>query len=337
MKRDYCCYCKEDLTDDNAVGGSFICKECQKLIYKEIEGRNGCHLAIFLTCAAVNLPCIPKLGKGVEETAEPWETYVDKLASNNKLEKNTQYTTFFDGITDIRKVFGKEMTEKDFAKYLDYEQKRFAVLAGTPEQRERWGTGELCKGLPLTDELYCELDEQREIWLGRYKGQIVTPPLEQSIITICKRNKVADFLIETGAYNDAAKVQKMVDELMASEQMRKKDEKPIEQFRLDAWIDAFEKSGLMKNNDFLTFPEMEESLMKIMRGRGYNQTLDVVHQLEKNIINNQRRNDDKQTIFELPENMKVVDELHEFVEEETAEEKHRKKYAKLPKVRIEGE
>lgn len=334
-KKDYCCYCKTDLTDKNSVGGSFICIDCQKQIYRELEARNGCHIAIFLTCASVNLPCLPEIApKNIEEKEDSWQAYIDALSENDKLEKRDRFATFFDGIADMRKIFGSELSQEDFTKYIVYENKIAKSLTGTPEQRERWGQGELCRGLEFTDELYNDLDAQYEIWVGRYKGQTITPPLEQSIITICKRNKVIDFLIEQGLYVDASKVQAMVENLMASEQMRKKDEKPVENFMPDAWISAFEKSGYMENGDFKTIPEIEEALIEAMKRKGYDGTLDVVYQLEKNILNHQRINDDKQTIFDLPETMAINDHLGQMAKEESAEEKHRKKYAKMPPVTI---
>ena len=72
-----------------------------------------------------------------------------------------------------------------------------------------------------------------------------------------------------------------------------------------------------------------------MKGKGYEQTLDAVYQLEMNIINNARRNEDLPTIFELPAEMEIKDNLGEFALEESEEEKDAKNYAKLTKVRIE--
>ena len=57
----------------------------------------------------------------------------------------------------------------------------------------------------------------------------------------------------------------------------------------------------MKDGDFLSIPEMQNELIKVMRGKGYKQTLDAAHQLEMNIINNARKNADQPIVYELPE------------------------------------
>lgn len=74
-----------------------------------------------------------------------------------------------------------------------------------------------------------------------------------------------------------------------------------------------------------------------MRGKGYDQSLDAIHQLEMNIVNNARRNEDKQTLYELPSDMEITDELGEFSKKEGEEEKAAKAYAQLTKVRFSKE
>lgn len=91
----------------------------------------------------------------------------------------------------------------------------------------------------------------------------------------------------------------------------------------------------MKDGDFLSIPEMQNELIKVMRGKGYKQTLDAAHQLEMNIINNARKNADQPIVYELPEYMEVTDELQEFEKEESEEEKRAKRYAQLSTVRID--
>ena len=91
----------------------------------------------------------------------------------------------------------------------------------------------------------------------------------------------------------------------------------------------------MKDGDFLSFEETENTLIKILKGKGYEQTLDAIYQLEMNILNNSRRNEDLPLLYELPENMQIKDHLGEFAATEGQEEKDAKAYAKLAKVRIE--
>lgn len=156
------------------------------------------------------------------------------------------------------------------------------------------------------------------------------------MIKVAKSNVIYDHLMRQGLVKMALDVQKNIDLLLASEQMRKKDEKPIANFTPDAWIDALEKSGLMQDGQFLPLSEIEDAMIAIMRGKGYEQTLDCAHQLELNIINNAKRNADQPVIFELPQNMRITDELGEFESEESEEEKQAKADTHLTAVRFEN-
>lgn len=302
--------------------------------YRKLEVENGTHLALYIMCGVTDTlldPMIlpPTFG---EYVGDKWKKYLELL---NESGKNGG---FFDGVTNIRRIFGREMSQQDFAKYVAQEQDRIEKLPGTETQREKWGVGELCKGLSLTSEIYEELDHQFKLWSERYKGQTLTPQLENSIITICKRNMVADFLIKAGNFSDAAKMQKMVDDLMASEQMRKKDEKPIETLKMDALVVALEKDGLMEDGQLLTFdeliPVMRDTYIKSPK---YNYSLDVCDQMILDYYNNQRANSDMEMVSVLPQDLKVEDEYGEFAAGPSDDQQKRMKYAGLTPVQFEKE
>lgn len=334
-----CGVCGKELTDENAYAGATVCRECQEHYYYELERTNGCHLALFLTCAAFNVPCVPSVVPidFVNCEENKWARYRALLQDTKNDRRKSRIATFLDGVTNIREVFGRELSEKDFARYIAAEQKRISAQVGTAEQRERWGVGELCRGLPLTQELYDELDSQLELWIERYKGQTITPQLENSIITICSDNMVAKHLVKVGNYAGAQKMRKMVDDLMASEQMRKKDEKPIESLRLDAWVTALERAGFMENGKLKTYEEVAKAINKeCLCKRKYDYTLDVADQMLADYVNNLRSNADMALLSVFPSDMKPTDENGEFATEENDDERERKRYAGVTAVQFGG-
>ena len=330
----HCVICGSELAEDTRFGKSLSCVSCQSKTFLRLEETNGTHFAIFLNCGMHNIPCEPSLVpiEIVNSQEDKWEEYLSILRENG-YEENEK--TFFDGVKDVRKIFGRNLTESDFSRYIAAEKDRISSLPGTEEQRERWGKGELIQDIPFTDSIYDELDSQLKMWKERYKGQTVTPQLESSIITICKRNMMVDYLLKSANYADAAKVQKMVDDLMASEQMRKKDEKPIENLRMDALVDAMERFGLMENGQLLTYDELVPALRdNFVKSPKYRHSIDAADQMILDYYNNFHQNADMPLVSELPAEMEIVDEYGEFLEEETEEEKKRKRYAGLTKVQF---
>lgn len=326
-----CIFCGKQLSEKEETIGCGICIDCQSKHFSKLEEENGCHLAIFICCAAYDIPCKPLLCPIdlVNFDGNRWEKYIDILFENGELGGKTE-KTFFSGVCDIRRVFGKNLSESDFARYISVEQERIGKLPGTPEQREKWGMED-----GYTSEEYDALDRMYESRLNGFRGQTITEQMIYTLEEVAKWQLVSDKARRASNTKEALDALKAVDNLLASEAMRKKDEKQVENFRPDAWIDAFEKSGLMKDGDFLSISEMQNELIKVMRGKGYKQTLDAAHQLEMNIINNARKNADQPIVYELPEYMEVTDELEEFEKEESEEEKRAKRYAQLSTVRID--
>lgn len=340
-----CKHCGVELTEENsyerADGISDFCVECEEEIYNQLVEQMGYSLALYLCCVKFNVPCEPMLipdsfkEKDFEGGAKRWSWYLDTLVNSDKfLAKDGNIRSFADGVTNIFRIFGKEMSEKDFSRYCQYERSQLEQLQGTAEQRERWGTLDIWEKVPLTSALYNQLDKDYEIMRSRYRGVTIDETMEWTLKRIVKLRKAQDYLQSIGDSASLDKVQKLIDSMQASEQLRKKDEKPVEAFRPDAWIDAFEKGGLMNGGQFLTLEETENAVVNILKGKGYPQTLDCAYQLELNIINNALRNGDQSTIFELDENMKIQDNFGEFAKEESEEEKDAKEYAFLTPVRF---
>lgn len=330
-----CNVCGATLNKDNSISKSRTCLSCQAQHFKRLEGENGCHIAIFLCCGMFDIPCEPTVVPMdlANEQENHWILYCNALKHYNKLKSHGTDRGFLDGVCDIRAVFGRTLSQSDFAKYVSTEQEKAEKIVGTEEQREKWGVGKLSEGLPFTNELYNELDSKCDTWTDRYRGQSITPQLQESIIKICKWNAIADYLLETGNYADAQKVQAMVQKEMESEQMRKKDEKPVEALRIDALVSALEEAGFMENGLLLTYDELIEAMRdKHAKSRKYDYSLDVADQVILDIYNSMRANADQEMVSSLPHELKTEDIYGEFLPEESERELAAKKYAGLTKV-----
>lgn len=341
IKGNICLRCQCKLTDDNSrevstrwniTGRSFYCIDCEEAYLHELAQTEGISLALFHCCAAFNVPLFPIVLDGIDISTEPtpWITYINKLEESGKSQKGGHPASFFDGVTNILCIFGRKMSQTDFGAYIKYERERLKDLPGTEEQRERWGTES-----GYTSAQYDELDRSYSIRIDSYKGQTITPQMDDTLRRVCKANMKLDELLRADNFQAAQALSKMIDTWLAAENMRKKDEKPVETFRMDALIDNLEKSEYMKDGKFLSYDEMAKVIASKLTAKKYTQSLDAADQILLNVINNARKNADQPTLYELPTDMAITDEFGEFAPKESEEEKENKRYAKLTPVRFE--
>lgn len=294
--------------------------------FEVLETTNGTHIALFIMCGITDTAFVPALVPVniCETKGDHWKIYkaaVDKSGENGG---------FKSGITDIRRVFGKNLSESDLGRFLSNERTK----PGTEAQRRKWGTEPLYKDFPLTNERYDELDEKYESWLQRYKGVTIDPRMEETLITVCKRSLVANWLFAKSEIKESAAIQKMNDDMLAAEQMRKKDEKPVENMRMDALVVALEKAGLMEEGQLLPYDDLVEALRdNFLKSPKYQYSLDVADQLILASYNTMRKNGDMPTVIDLPDEMLPEDEYGEFLPEETEQERKNREYAGLTRVR----
>lgn len=339
---EYCHCCGDELTEENcrqvstsfSVNGlSHLCINCEQKFYENLARVEGRCIALFHTCAALNVPCKPIVLEGIgdfDKCEDPWITYINCLSEHKADRRGKKLLTFFDGITNMREIFGKDLTETDFIKHIKAERAKLDKMPGTPEQREKWGVN-----AEWTSEDYDELDRNYEARANSFKGQTLTLQQEIALTNVAKWTLKQDKLIEKGNYQGAKALLDMIDKTLAAESMRKKDEKPVESFRPDAWVTALERAGLMAQGKFLDYNDTVKAIDKnLLRKRKYSYSLDVLDQMLFKMYNGVRQNNDLASVFELPEELEVEDELCEFMPEETEGERKRKQYANLTPVRL---
>ena len=334
-----CARCGAVLSEDNCracarnlSGMSTLCIDCEQARFDELEKMNGACLALYFSCIAFDVPCLPLIPPSdFENCDEKWKVYISALMESDRYYRRGKPATFADGETNMRRIFGKDLTESDFLQYVKAQQAKLASLPGTEAQRKRWGTG-----ANMTTEKYDELDRLYEVRADSYRGQTITPQMDDTLMRVAKWSMAADELVAARNYRAAKDVQTMIDKELASEQMRKKDEKPIENLQLDTLVVELEKHGLMKEGKFLTFEETVEALVKnFIKQPKYRYSLDAADQMIFAMYNTMRENADLFIVNELPESLQIEDEHGEFLPEETENEKEARRYAGLAKLRHE--
>lgn len=315
-----------------ASGRSSYCKACEQSVFDRMCGETGAHIALFACCMGFNEPFLPLLlpeSEILQKQPEKWLYYNSVLAEKGYINRNGKRLTFFDGATNILKVFGRNLSARDTANYIRAETAK-SDLPGTQEQRERWGTGNLYDDVPMTDEIYDRLDGMLRRRLETYKGITITPQMEDVLVRVTKMYAVCDILLSLGRVREISEIEKAANSMLSSEMLRKKDEKPVENLRIDALVVALEKAGLMENGQLLPYNELKRELLATFaEKKKYAQTVDVVDQAILIIDNTMRKNADMATLTELPDDMHVIDYNGEFAEAESEQEMAAKRYLGL--------
>jgi hypothetical protein len=312
---------------DRPHGLSPYCIECEEKFYDRQAETNGSHIALYNTCGAFNVPFFPEMLPDVKDflaIEDRWIFYNELI--DERIHTNRGVLGYFDGETDILRLFGEKLSQSDTAKFVQFSREAEANLPGTAEQRERWGTRDLYAGLEVSDEVYKSLDRRLEKKLERYRNYTDAQQYE-NILKLCKYDETEDFLLSMGFTQDAQRIQKMREELMASEEMRRKDEKAQEAMRVDALVVAMETQGLMKDGKFLKFDELIDVFDKRFFKAKKGHSTDAVDQMIADYYNTTRKNAGLESALILPSELQVDDVNDEFDEEMSAEEKEAYRYA----------
>lgn len=339
-----CHKCGQILSEDNCrpcadsqSGLSFMCISCESEMFNRLAKTEGRYIGLFHTCVALDIPVKPIVLDGIDfdSVDEPFMTYINALSESGQDIKRGKVLGFADGVTSLSNLFGNDLSHKDFAERIRREKEKIAKQVGTEEQREKFGVLPIYKGLAMSNELYDELDRLYSIRESAYKGQDLTSQQMATLIKVAKNDAIYDHLMRTGLAKLATDIQKSTSQLLADENMRPKDKKPVEELRLDALVLALEEAGLMENGDLLTYDELIEVMRdRFVKSKKYNQSLDVADQMMLDVINSMRQNADLPPIQDLPEEFAPVDEYGEFESEETEREKENKRFLGITKVNI---
>lgn len=339
-----CVRCGDELTENNSFyaetesGFNPYCTKCQQAYFERLQAANGMHLAIYLCCIKYDVPCNPlvlpenvnsdEFLKSDEAKDGVWVYYLRKIEQSKLYEDGEDIPNFFDGVTNILRIFGKNFTERDFAKFVQYEQELIESLEGTERQRERWGDS-------YSQEEYNELDRLYRSLMESYKGWSLNPQQENTLIKVAVLDLKYSNLVDNDKLKDAKEVAALRKMLLEADGLLAKDAKQTEQMKVDSLVKTLENNGLMKDGKLLTFDETVDVITKKLKAKKYPMTVDAVHKMIFTYVNAFRANADEEMLTALPSDMNLEDCKSEFEDEPSEEEIAKIRYAGLTTVQFE--
>lgn len=305
----------------------------QQEYYAQLAKKTSESLAYFYCCVKYDVPfardCVPR-----DEGRDKWLSYLDNLHIK-KLDasKSGERYGFLDGLTDITKIFGEGLKDGEFTKAVYAEKNAQSAKAGTVRQRKDWGTGN--DEHPYTNEDYAEFDRIYTVLASDLGGEDALSAKQQLILrNVSKWTKQMNDASDAGKFDAARKLSAIIQENLASDNLRKRDAKPVEEIRIDGITERLEKAGLMKNGKPVE-PDTAFELLFHRRPK-YSYTKDAAEQMLLAIINTSRMNDSLPEFSTLPDSARIKDDLHEFAEEPNEMEKTAYEgfgYVKMPPVK----
>ena len=301
--------------------------------YDAIARATSDSLAFFYCCIAFDRPfdmlAVPK----EPDVGEKWIAYLDNLRLKKLDTRRGEPLGFLDGLTDITKIFGEGLSAGEFTKAVGNEKSARNRKVGTAQQRKNWGENSAKN--PYTSEDYDELDRIYEALSSDLMAAGGVSVKQEFILRDCAKMTLdRDKMRAIGQYDKAAKLNKMVQDNLSSEGLRKRDAKPIDDLRIDGIVDRLEKAGLLKNGKQCSPDEMFEILFH--RRPKYSYTKDAAEQILLYMANTTRVNDGLSELPTLPPDMRLRDDLGEFAEEPDKQEKETYKelgIVKMPPVK----
>lgn len=301
--------------------------------YDAIARATSDSLALFYCCIEFDRPfdmlAVPK----EPDVGEKWIAYLDNLRLKKLDMRRGEPLGFLDGLTDITKIFGEGLSAGEFTKAVGNEKSARNRKVGTAQQRKNWGENSAKN--PYTSEDYDELDRIYEALASDLMAAGGVSVKQEFILRDCAKMTLdRDKMRAIGQYDKAAKLNKMVQDNLSSEGLRKRDAKPIDDLRIDGIVDRLEKAGLLKNGKQCSPDEMFEILFH--RRPKYSYTKDAAEQILLYMANTTRVNDGLSELPTLPPDMRLRDDLGEFAEEPDEQEKETYKelgIVKMPPVK----
>lgn len=286
--------------------------------YDAIARATSDSLALFYCCIEFDRPfdmlAVPK----EPDVGEKWIAYLDNLRLKKLDTRRGEPLGFLDGLTDITKIFGEGLSAGEFTKAVGNEKSARNRKVGTAQQRKNWGENSAKN--PYTAEDYDELDRIYDALASDLMAAGGVSVKQEFILRDCAKMTLdRDKMRAIGQYDKAAKLNKMVQDNLSSEGLRKRDAKPIDDLRIDGIVDRLEKAGLLKNGKQCSPDEMFEILFH--RRPKYSYTKDAAEQILLYMANTTRVNDGLSELPTLPPDMRLRDDLGEFAEEPDEQEK----------------
>ena len=323
----YCWHCRRELTEKNSwrpTNGfdrgapTFYCTSCQNTYYVQLAKLVGSDLAYFYCCVKFDVPYVPQQLKYAYKYVReygPWGAYITSLRFAKWHMKDGRWAGFEDGTVAIKQAFRQlaDLGAESPEEYLEHRERDKA------ENKAFWGEGD---GLEkYTQKDYDALNRVFDAMIEGRSG--ISQQSEMAIKDIARWTLERDKLMAAKEFDDAKKVDGMIEKLKESEQLRKKDELPQDRARLDDIVKAVERAGL----NMMNYDELCRQLSTYLFHSPYGYTRDAADQMLLLIRNATAFNENVPEIDRLPDEFAVVDTLGEFAQE--ADDKEKSIYKEL--------
>lgn len=264
--RGPCCSANEDGMDD------IFAKNILETKFQRLSAMLGKEVALYVICAMVDAPYKEK------SDAESWEDYLLTIQENG---------------VDVRDGFAGGVTDV-----------HAAIRAGMSDERrwvEVWGYGEGAN--PYTEADYRRLDHLFATYSTRLMASGGPDPQQEFILRgVCADQIIADRMRDKGTKESLeiyAKLTKLIQDKLSSENLRKKDILPQQEQRVDGFVDALKrKYGVDARS--MTHEQVLDVIYSWFRSRKYDETTDAADNYLLATINCTRRNSDMSEIEEVP-------------------------------------
>ena len=274
------------------------CKDCQSAQFEDYADYTGVDIALYLCCAAYNLPFIPEaVPARRNRDGETWKMYLENLRMlDQDVTDNGEPASFSDGITDLSVIFdGKVPQNPTFAGGLTTGGVA-EKLEGTRAQRKNWG-------LSYKTLEYKELDRLYGIQSKGYKDSGIDDELEYNLRETCKLQLLYSQQLSEANIKDAKATYDVISKMKADNLMRKKDEAPVAAKKIDTVIAALERHGMAKNGKLLSYDE----LLPLLQAdhAHYPMSHDMLDYILMAILNTIRINEGAGELAEVPVSLQI--------------------------------
>lgn len=241
--------------------------------YQTLKTIIGADMALFVLCAYCDYPYRPNV------PAASWDQYVHKVPM-----KSLEH--FRDGETDVLKAI-------DFG------------IADEQRWEMVWGHGNPDSRYTVDD--YKRLDEIFTTYTARLNKSGGYDIQQEDTLRHCARMALLrDKNVAKGdkeSIDKAQKLDKMIQENLSSENLRRKDESPVQTARLDGIVEAIKKKYGVGVE--MTQEQAAEICSKWLTERRYSITMDAAEHAILAIVNNIRTNSDMPLVGEVTDEMKL--------------------------------
>lgn len=305
--RRICPTCGTDIGEENGIrvkktfvspdGYACECVTCAGKRFAYVSTATGSYpAALYAMCAALDVPYKPRVpvkGNGAEEIWTNYLAAVDTVAG------------FAAGATGPDSALG-DTTPAKAKKELDAERKQREAWY------DRWGSG-------LGDSEYEELERKYRVESHEFKGNI-TPRIEKNLIALSKLDVEFDKAVREGDFDTANRITDIIKKTRDMESMKASDEKPAEEMRVDAVVDALERRGAMTDGTLCDRETLLKWIADATHGH-YSTSLDVIDTVMLVTENARRRTEGERPLAAVPRNLQIKDEWNELETEMTEQEK----------------